>query len=178
MQDRREDGGFLGRPAWLWSLGALLAGLLAAAGAASLLQASLARSERDQLALRAERSFAAVQGQLQTCGLLVRTVQALFLASDEVEPAEFAAIYSNLRPRELFPSLQAVVYSQRRPGAPGGRDAFISTMFAPAAGNERLAGFDVGSQPANLRGILRSAQTDQPAMSGAGRLSSSRLDRR
>ena len=167
MRDRREDGGFLGRPAWLWSLGALLAGLLAAAGAASLLQASLARSERDQLALRAERSFAAVQGQLQNCGLLVRTVQALFLASDEVEPAEFAAIYSNLRPRELFPSLQAVVYSQRRPGAPGGRDAFISTMFAPAAGNERLVGFDVGSQPANLRGILRSAQTDQPAMSGA-----------
>ena len=167
MQDRREDGGFLGRPAWLWSLGALLAGLLAAAGAASLLQASLARSERDQLALRAERSFAAVQGQLQNCGLLVRTVQALFLASDEVEPAEFEAIYSNLRPRELFPSLQAVVYSERRPGGPGGRDAFVSTMFAPMAGNERLVGFDVGSQPANLRGILRSAQTDQPAMSGA-----------
>jgi diguanylate cyclase (GGDEF)-like protein len=167
MQRKRDDGGFLGRPAWLWSLGALLLGLLATAAAASLHQDTLARSERAQLALAAERSFTAVQAQLHNCGLLVRTVQALFLASDEVTTTEFDAVYANLRPNELFPGLQALAYSERRPGAAGGRDAFISTMVAPKAGNERLIGFDVGSQPANLRGILRSAQTDQPVMSAA-----------
>ena len=167
MQNRREDGGFLGRPAWLWSLGALLLGLLASVAAASLHQAALERGERDQLQVRAERSFAAVQAQLQNCGLLVRTLQALFLASDEVTPGEFDAIYSNLRPRELFPSLQAVAYSERQGGAGGNRDAFVTTMVAPGAGNERLVGFDVGSQPANLRGILASAGSDRPVMSAA-----------
>jgi diguanylate cyclase (GGDEF)-like protein len=167
MQDRREDGGFLGRPAWLWSLGALLLGLVASVLAAGMHQAALSRTERDQLALRAERSFAAVDVQLQNCGLMVRTVQALFLASDQVTPAEFDAIYSNLRPRELFPSLQAVAYSQRQRGGGGNRDAFKVVMLAPLAGNERLLGFDIGSQPANLRGVLRSAATDQAAMSGA-----------
>ena len=48
MQNRREDGGFLGRPAWLWSLGALSLGLLASVAAASLHQAALERGERDQ----------------------------------------------------------------------------------------------------------------------------------
>ena len=167
MQDRREDGGFLGRPAWLWSLGALLLGLAASVLAAGMHQAALSRSERDQLALRAERSFAAVGVQLQNCGLMVRTVQALFLASDRVTPAEFDAIYSNLRPRELFPSLQAVAYSDRQRGGAGNRDSFKVVMVAPLAGNERLLGFDIGSQPANLRGVLRSAVTDQAAMSGA-----------
>ena len=167
MQNRREDGGFLGRPAWLWSLGALSLGLLASVAAASLHQAALERGERDQLQVRAERSFAAVQAQLQNCGLLVRTLQALFLASDEVTPGEFDAIYSNLRPRELFPSLQAVAYSERQGGAGGNRDAFVTTMVAPGAGNERLVGFDVGSQPANLRGILASAGSDRPVMSAA-----------
>ena len=35
LEHRRKDGGFLGQPAWLWSLAALLAGL-----ALSLLAAS------------------------------------------------------------------------------------------------------------------------------------------
>lgn len=167
MHERRDDGGFLGRPAWLWSLGALLLGLALSVLAAGMHQSALSRSERDQLALRAERSFAAVDVQLRNCGLLVRTVQALFLASDRVTPAEFDAIYSNLRPRELFPSLQAVAYSERERGGAGNRDAFKVAMVAPLAGNERLVGFDIGSQPANLRGVLRSAATDQTAMSGA-----------
>ena len=167
MRDQRDDGGFLGRPAWLWSLSALVLGLALSVAAAALHQSALARSERDQLALRAERSFAAVQAQLQNCGLLVRTVQALLLASDEVTPDEFAAVYSNLRPRELFPSLQAVAYSQRLPEPAGDRDRFITTLIAPLAGNERLQGFDVGSQPANLRGILRSRDEDEPILSAA-----------
>ncbi|MCX7043468.1 MAG: EAL domain-containing protein [Gammaproteobacteria bacterium] len=167
MQDRRDDGGFLGLPAWLWSLGALLVGLTLAVTAAWLHQSAISRSERNQLERRAERSFAAVQTQLENCGLLVRTVQALFLASDEVTPREFDSIYSNLRPRELFPSLQAVAYSQRRIDPETGREHFITTMIAPGPGNERLYGLDLATQPLNLKALTLSRDADLPAMSGS-----------
>ena len=70
-------------------------------------------SATSSIAGRSEASTA-VQSQLQNCGLLVRTVQALFLASDQVTSREFDSIYSNLRPHDLFPSLQAMAYSERR----------------------------------------------------------------
>lgn len=167
MFNSREDGGFLNRPAWLWSLAALFLGLILSVLAARLHQDALARSEREQLTRRAERSFDAVRAQLLNCGLLVRTIQTLFLASNEVTPDEFAGIYANLKPRELFPSLQALAYAERRFDPKTGREQFITSMFAPDAGNERLAGLDISQQPANLGGVLLSRDSDQPVMSGA-----------
>ncbi len=167
MLNSRQDGGFLRQPAWLWSLAALLLGLVLSFMAARLHQEALSRSERDQLDRRAERSFQAVQAQLQNCGLLVRTVQTLFLASETVTPQEFDGIYANLRPRELFPSLQAVGYAQRRIDPQTGREHFPTVLVAPMAGNERLVGLDISAQPANLRGVMLSRDSDQPAMSGA-----------
>ena len=167
MLKRRDDGGFLGWPAWLWSLAALIFGLALSFTAARLHQDALARSEHDLLDRRAERSFQAVRAQLQNCGLLVRTVQTLFLASERVTPAEFGGIYTNLRPGELFPSLQAVAFAERQIDQGTGREHFVTTLVAPIAGNERLAGLDISQQPANLRGVLLSRDSDQAAMSGA-----------
>jgi diguanylate cyclase (GGDEF)-like protein len=166
MQDQRDDGGFLGRPAWLWSVGALVLGLVLSLAAAAVHHAAIARGERVTFERRAERSFDAIEAQLRSCALLVRSVQALFLSSDAVGPAEFDAIYSNLRPRSLFPSLQAIAFAERV-ATPGGRDRFPTRMVAPRLGNERLFGLDVVSQPANLQGVLASRDSDEPAMSGA-----------
>ena len=49
MLDRRDDGGFLGKPAWLWSLAALLVGLVLSVTAAWLHHTAQARSERNLL---------------------------------------------------------------------------------------------------------------------------------
>jgi CHASE1-domain containing sensor protein len=125
MHEQRDDGGFFGQPTWLWSLAALLVGLSLAIGAAWLHHAALVRSERNLLEHRAERSFDAVETQLRDCGLLVRAVQALFLASDQVTPAEFGSIYSNLRKassctnrswRQIF--AESRVAALRRAGCP------------------------------------------------------------
>ena len=156
MLDQRDDGGFLGQPAWLWSVAALVVGLSLAVLAALLHHTELAKAERDQFEHRAERSFDAVEMQLKSCGLLVRSVQALFMASDEVTDREFDNIYANLRPRELFPSLQAIAYAERvTTGAsaedPVPREHFITRLVAPKLGNERLFGLDVAAQPANLK---------------------------
>ena len=170
MDGARKDGGFLGQPAWLWSLGALLVGLGLSALAGLLHQDSLQRAERTRLERLAERSFDAVESKLLTCGLLVRSVQALFLSSDEVTPEEFEAIYANLRPAELFPSLQAVGYAERtdRPaiGAePDGREHYLTVLVAPRAGNARLIGLDIATQPANLAAAKFSRDADRPVMS-------------
>jgi CHASE1-domain containing sensor protein len=167
MLDRRDDGGFLGQPAWLWSAAALVVGLALSVAAAWLHHSAQQRSERNLLDRRAERSFAAVQGQLHNCGLLVRTVQALFLASDQVTAREFDSIYSNLRPRQLFPSLQAMAFSERRPGLAPDRDEYITTLVAPGPGNERLVGLDLSTQPMNLRAVRMSRDSDEPAMSSS-----------
>ena len=170
MDKRRTDGGFLGQPAWLWSLGALVVGLGLSLLAASVHSHSLARSEQVRLERLAERSFDSLESKLQTCGLLVRSVQALFLSSDDVTAEEFAAMYSNLRPREQFPSLQAIAYAERRVEEGTGVEHYVTTLVAPLSGNRSLVGLDVSSQPANLAAARYSRDADRPVMSSAFQL--------
>ena len=53
------------------------------------------------------------RAQLHACELLVRAVQSLFIASEEVTDTEFAHLYPNLRPQKQFPSLRALAYARR-----------------------------------------------------------------
>ena len=171
MHERLEDRPVTGQRPWLWSAAALLVGLALSVAAAWIHHGTLTRSERGLVERRVERSFDAVEGQLRACGLLVRAVQTLFLASESVTDSEFASIYGNLHPRELFPSLQAIAYAQREPPLPGASgERFITHMVAPERGNERLVGLDIASQPANLRGLMASRDSDEPTMSGAFKL--------
>ncbi len=170
MEQRRKDGGFLGQPAWLWSLVALVVGIGLSAGGAMLHHQSLTRAEKVRLERLAERSFDAVDGKLQTCGLLVRSMQALFLSSDDVTADEFQAMYSNLRPREQFPSLQAIAYAVRSTEEATGAERYITTLLAPLPGNRRLLGLDISSQPANVEAAHFSRDADRPVMSAAFQL--------
>ncbi|MFY2763643.1 bifunctional diguanylate cyclase/phosphodiesterase [Arenimonas sp. MALMAid1274] len=168
MDRRRNDGGFLGQPAWLWSLGALVLGALLSLYAANYHRQTLARTEAVRLERLAERSFDAIEVKLQTCGLLVRSVQALFLSSDQVTSAEFQAMYANLRPREQFPSLQALAYAPRT--VVDGVESYRTSLVAPEAGNHALQDLDIASQPANLAAAHFSRDADRPEMSAAFQL--------
>ena len=170
MEKRRKDGGFLGQPAWLWSLCALVVGVALSGLAASLHSQALGRAELVRLDRLAERSFDSVEGKLQTCGLLVRSVQVLFLSSDEVTPAEFESMYSNLRPREQFPSLQAIAYATRSTEPATGAEHYVTTLVVPVAGNRALLGLDITTQPANLAAAHFSRDADRPVMSAAFQL--------
>ena len=163
------DSGFLGRPPWHWATLAFVTGLMLAIAAAALHARVQARDHERQVARLAERSFDAIERQLHTTGLLVRLIQTLFHTSDRVEPEEFAAMYANLRPREQFPSLQALAYAERR-GDPRGGLRYPTTLVAPLAGNEALGGLDVATQPVNLRAAILARDTDQPVMSMPFRL--------
>jgi diguanylate cyclase (GGDEF)-like protein/PAS domain S-box-containing protein len=147
---------------------AFVAGV-ALSAAVGLYSFDMLRAERDrELDRVAERSFDALHDQLEVCGLLVRSVQSLFLASDELTPTEFERVYGNLRPREVFPSLQAMAYARREHPGHGAR--YITELVAPAAGNEALVGLDLARQPSNLAAVHRAERDDQPAMTPAFRL--------
>lgn len=115
------------------------------------------------LELVAQDTRSALEDGLEQAALLVRAVQTLYVASGEVTREEFMAAYESLRPRDRFPSLQAIAYSPRVPGA--GRDRFPVALVAPLEGNARLLGLDIATQPENLRAVLASADDDRPALS-------------
>ncbi len=149
--------------AYLWSLLALLVGL-ALAMAVHHQQKQRLEVERtfvrDELA---NKSYAALQARLHSAESLLRAVQTLFLASDDVTATEFGTFYANLRPREQFPGLLALAYAQRETRADG--EHYVTRWVEPLAGNEAVGGLDVGAQPNNLAGLLASRDSDRPTLS-------------
>ncbi|MDQ3228811.1 MAG: EAL domain-containing protein [Pseudomonadota bacterium] len=161
-------GSPFGTPAWVWSVVALVLGITLSYWIATQQQRRSEAEHQRALAHIANSGYIALVDQVHACELLVRAVQTLFLTSDNVDDAHFANAYANLKPREAFPSLQAIVYARRHTRADG--DHFISEMAAPLQGNERVIGLDVNRQPPNLAAVLRSRDNDEPALSGPFRL--------
>lgn len=152
----------------VWSLLALCLGLGLTLWLSSLQQREW-RADRDADFMRdAERAYAALVDRLEACELVARSVQTVFLTSQQVDPEEFAHVYANLHPRELMPGLQAMAYARRIPGPE--RDVYVTQMVQPAAGNEALSGLEVGGQPANLAALIASRDSDEPALSAPFRL--------
>ncbi|WP_426687430.1 bifunctional diguanylate cyclase/phosphodiesterase [Rhodanobacter ginsengiterrae] len=166
---RGADGLPLAKPspwrlsALLWSALALLVGL---ALALLIHHQQQQRQLTERTFVRGElagKTCSALQARLQAAEAMLRAVQTLFLASDDVTPVEFANFYANLRPREQFPSLLAMAYAQRETGAAGER--YVTRWVEPVAGNAPVIGLDVGAQPNNLAGLLASRDSDQATLS-------------
>jgi len=149
--------------AWLWSMLALGAGLaLTLAACQQQRQQRLAEQSLVQGDM-ASATYVALQNRLRAAESMLRAVQTLFLASDQVTQGEFANFYRNMRPREQFPSLLALAYAQRESSPHG--DRFITRWVQPRAGNEAVVGLDVGAQPNNLAGLLTSRDSDEATLS-------------
>ncbi|WP_425543170.1 bifunctional diguanylate cyclase/phosphodiesterase [Rhodanobacter soli] len=149
--------------AWLWGMLALLSGL---ALALAVYHQQKQRREVEQTFVRdelANKAYAALQTKLHSAESMLRAVQTLFLASDEVTATEFNNFYTNLRPREQFPSLLALAYAQREPGPDGWH--YMTRWVEPIEGNGAVVGLDVGAQPNNLAGLLASRDSDRATLS-------------
>ena len=158
----------LGLPAWAWSLLALALGICLSLWVATLQQRRLESEHRRAMENIADSSQTALLSRLRTSELLVRSVQSLFLASEEVTAEEFGHVYANLQPRKTFPSLQAMAYARREVRPDG--EHFITGNVLPLAGNERLPGLDIRRQPSNLAAVLQSRDSNEAALSAPFRL--------
>ncbi|MEO9078879.1 MAG: EAL domain-containing protein [Rhodanobacter sp.] len=149
--------------AGLWSLLALLAGMALVSG---VYRQEQQRHRAEQSLIRDEmagKTYAALQTKLHSAESLLRAVQTLFLASDEVTQSEFAKFYNNLHPREQFPSLLALAYAKRETRA--GEEHYITRWVEPGTGNRAVIGLDVNAQPANLAGVLTSRDNNKATLS-------------
>ncbi len=148
------------RPAaYLWSLLALLVGLTVSY---VVHQQHMQRLQMERKAVRDElagKSYEALQNRLLTAESLLRAVQTLFLASDEVTAIEFNNFYTNMHPRSQFPGLLALAYAQRE------GDRYVTRWVEPQPGNQAVVGLDVGAQPQNFVGLLASRDNDQISLS-------------
>ena len=155
-------------PSWAWAL--LVFAVCFSAGS-RYAYGEKHRSERESAAaFQADvgRIGDAVRLRLQNCEHLIRAFQSVFMASEQVTPAEFALVYANMAPDAQRVSLQALAYAERQRRADG--DHYVTTMFAPMAGNAIIQGLDVVDQPNNLEALLRSRDSNRIAMSAPFRL--------
>ncbi len=120
-------------------------------------------AERAAMHELADKNYAALQARLSSSELLMRALQTLYIASDEVTEADFTHFYENLRPRELFPSLRALAYAQRERSADG--EHYITRRVQPLAGNERLLGLDISRQARNMAALAAARDNDQSSLS-------------
>jgi diguanylate cyclase (GGDEF)-like protein/PAS domain S-box-containing protein len=153
---------------WLWSLLALLSGL---ALALAVHHQQKQRFQVERTLVRnelANKAYVSLQGRLRAAELLLRAVQSLFLSSEEVDAAEYAGFYANMRPREQFPSLLALAYAKRELRPDG--EHYISRWVRPLAGNEGVIGLDVATQPNNFASLLASRDSDRATLSAPFRL--------
>ncbi len=159
------DAAPLRLPGWAWSLLVLALGVALSYWIADRQQARAEREQGAALIRLVEEGQEAIVANLHACEMLLRSVQTVFLASEDVNAAEFANMYQALQPRDEFPSLQALAYAQRT-----GEADFVTRMVAPVTGNERVFGLNLGVQPSNLAAALASRDSNQVAMSGPFRL--------
>ena len=157
-----------GLPIWVWPVLALLLGLGLTFWLTKDQQRQHESEHRAALEAVAGTGFVALGERLDACNLLVRSVQTLFLTSQEVTADEFADLYQNLQPRQRLPGLQALAYADAETRADGLH--LVTRLVAPVAGNERAFGLDVNDQPSNLAAVLRSRDSDELAMSAPFRL--------
>lgn len=149
--------------AWIWGSLALALGL---AVTVSIHRYEQRGQQGQQLTLYtnlANTGFQSLQEQLNGAEWLLRAVQTLFLASDQVTPGEFAAFYQNLHPRTQFPSLLAMTFAQRQMRA--GAVHYVLTLAEPAHDNHRQLGRELGTGPTGLDDLHRSRDSDQPELS-------------
>lgn len=158
----------VGLPTWAWSVLALLLGLGVTLWMHNLQQQRTQSQRLQSLEDVVQDAHAALTERLDASHLLVRSLQTLFLTSQEVTAEEFSHVYANLLPRKRLPGLQALVFSEADSGPSGGRH--ITTLVAPLEGNERVMGLDVADQPTNLAAVMRSRDTDEPTLSAPFRL--------
>ncbi|SEI37902.1 bifunctional diguanylate cyclase/phosphodiesterase [Frateuria terrea] len=150
-------------PGVLWGLLAVGCGLLLTFWLYRIQARQWQAAQRDAVVAEAEKGLVQLRAKLRSAEQLLRSLQTMFLVSGTMDAPQFARMYANLDPRREFPSLLAVAYAVREHRPDG--DHFPTTLVAPLDGNRNLLGLDVVGQPANMKALFASRDTDRLAVS-------------
>ncbi|MDO9319355.1 MAG: CHASE domain-containing protein [Gammaproteobacteria bacterium] len=149
---------------------------------------NLSIDEQERFTFQSEEIHALIEARMATYEQVLRGVQGLFAASEEVSRQEFAEYFNALSLAQHYPGMLGVAYSKRVPAAdlqthltavraegfpnydirPAGlRDVYTSIIYIEPFGGVNLNafGFDMYSEP------VRRAAMDRAAATGAAALS-------
>jgi CHASE domain. len=116
--------------------------------------------------LAADHDVQRLEAQLAAAATLLRAMQTVFLADDQMDQAQFSQYNENLRLRTRLPGHVATAFARRQPDpADPGRITYVYLLVAPMPGNESLVGFDMARQKENLLALQRARDADAATVS-------------
>ena len=146
------------------SLIVFTAGIILSVAAAYQHQKFDAAERSAQFERQSAFAFNAIDHQVRAGGQLVRSLQSSFIIADQIDQAAFEELYDSLDPKNVFPSLQAMLFSTRTVTSDG-KEHYYTRFVAPKEGNESIVGLDLVIQPPNLTAVKQSEHTGDPVMS-------------
>jgi diguanylate cyclase (GGDEF)-like protein/PAS domain S-box-containing protein len=116
--------------------------------------------------IAADHGAQRLEAQLAATAALLRAMQTVFLADDQMDQAQFSQYNENLRLRTRLPGYVATAFARHQldPADPG-RIAYVYQLAAPVRGNESLIGFDMARQKENLLALQRARDADAATVS-------------
>ena len=120
-------------------------------------------------AVAAKEVESALRSKLAACEQLLRSMQSVYIASENVNEVEFKAAFDSLQAMRQLSSLQAVSLAERRE-LPDGDHFVVTTVQPQVAANDFLLGLDINTQPQSLQAIELSRDLNETVMSAPLRL--------
>ncbi|MGE8280895.1 MAG: EAL domain-containing protein [Stenotrophomonas sp.] len=148
-----------------WAAAGLLLGLACTAIIAYREWSDLQTRAAEARSILADAGVAQLQEPLDRASSILRAMQTLFLANDQMDQTAFAQYYARLRVGdEPYMSLAfARRSSLDRPETDNA--AYRYELISPYQKNIRLLGFDMVTQRANLAALVKARDSDTVAMS-------------
>ena len=155
-------------PPLAWAAGVLLLGLSSTAVVAHREWRDLQERAEEARRELADAGAARLRVPLEQAALMLRAMQTVFLANDQMDQARFSQYHASLRSPLPPAAYTSVAFARRSPAGEPLADqvSYRYEFVAPYKANTSLIGFNMVTQKANLAALLRARDTDTVVISG------------
>jgi CHASE1-domain containing sensor protein len=156
-----------GLPPLAWAAAVLLLGLACTAIIAHREWRDLQQRTEDARRALADAGAARLRVPLEQAASMLRAMQTVFLANDQMDQARFSQYHASLRSPLAPGTYTSMAFARRSPADQPLADqvSYRYEFVAPYQHNTSLVGFDMVTQKANLAALLRARDTDTVVIS-------------
>ena len=154
-------------PPLAWAAVVLLLGLSSTAVVAHREWRDLQERAEEARRELADAGAARLRVPLEQAALMLRAMQTVFLANDQMDQARFSQYHASLRSPLPPAAYTSVAFARRSPAGQPLADqvSYRYEFVAPYKANTSLIGFNMVAQKANLAALLRARDTDTVVIS-------------
>lgn len=150
-----------------WAAAVLLLGLACTAVVAQREWRDLQERAEEAHRALADAGTSQLRVPLEQAASMLRAMQTLYLANDQMDQARFSQYHASLRSPLAPGAYTSVAFARRMPAGQPLADhvSYRYEFVAPYQANTSLIGFDMVGQKANLAALLRARDTDTVVIS-------------